>query len=118
MNQNQSQRWIIIYDSECQLCRGQIGKIKRNDIENIFEYLPNDEPEILSKYPQLKGKDLNASLYLISPEGILYDSADAVYQIMRRLDKYKKIAWLYRLPLIHWFAQKIYRWIARHRKSI
>jgi predicted DCC family thiol-disulfide oxidoreductase YuxK len=111
-----SGHWLIIYDARCSFCLRQIDKIKKHDTKNIFEYIPNDSPDIFKKFPQLKGKDLSASLWLIAPDGTLYSAADAVYQIMLRLEKYRSIAWLYRLPLLHWAAQLAYRWTASHRK--
>jgi predicted DCC family thiol-disulfide oxidoreductase YuxK len=109
-------RWIVIYDAKCAFCCAQIDKIKKHDQKNIFECIPNDAPGIFSKFPQLAGKDLNASLWLIAPDGKLYAAAEAIYQIMLGLDKYKWLAPLYRLPLLHTVAQWAYNWTASHRK--
>jgi predicted DCC family thiol-disulfide oxidoreductase YuxK len=111
-------RWVIIYDGRCAFCREQIDKIRRHDKQDTFEYVPNEAPEILSRFPQLVGKDLNAGLWLIAPDKTLYSAADAIYQIVRQLERYKSIAWLYRLPLIHWATQWSYRWIASYRHRL
>ena len=110
-------RWIIVYDANCAFCRSQIDKIKTHDTKNIFDYIPNDVPDILTKFPLLAGKDLNSKLWLIAPDGRLYSAADAIYQIMRQLKTYKWLAPLYRLPLLHSVAQQAYKWVAKHRKT-
>lgn len=108
--------WIIIYDDKCAFCRRQIDRIKNCDTQDLFEYLPNDTPDILKRFPQLEAKDLNASIWLIAPDGTLYAAAEAVYQIVLRLPKYNWLALFYRLPFFHSAARWTYRWIAKHRK--
>jgi predicted DCC family thiol-disulfide oxidoreductase YuxK len=108
--------WMVVYDDKCTFCRAQIDKIRKHDKCGVFEFLPNDAPDILSRFPQLADKDLKASLWLIAPDGTLYAGADAVYQIMVRLEKYKQLARLYRLPLMHTAARWAYKWIVSHRK--
>jgi predicted DCC family thiol-disulfide oxidoreductase YuxK len=109
-------RWMIVYDDNCAFCRAQIDKIHKHDQQRVFEFVSNDAPDLLIKFPQLEGKDLDASLWLVAPDGTLYAAAEAIYQIMLRLEKYKYLARLYRLPIVHTAAQWAYNWIASHRK--
>ena len=78
-----NEQWFIVYDAKCPFCRAQVADIKQHDKKHVFEFIPNDAALLFSKFPQLKGKDLNATIWLVAPDGKLYSGADAVYQIMR-----------------------------------
>ncbi len=110
--------WFIVYDAKCPFCRAQVADIKRHDRKRVFEFIPNDAALLFSKFPHLKGKDLNATIWLVDPDEKLHSGAEAVYQIMRQLTFYRHIAWLYRLPIIHGLAEKAYKWVSLHRYEL
>jgi predicted DCC family thiol-disulfide oxidoreductase YuxK len=119
MNQNSSgEYWIIVYDANCAFCRAQVADISEHDKKHVFDFISNDTPALLKRFPSLKGKDLNTEVFLISPEGRLYSGSDAAYQIMRRLEFYHHFAWLYHMPILHHFARKAYKWVSRHRYKL
>ena len=55
---------------------------------------------------------------LITPDDDVHVGADAAYQIARRLPCWRRIAWLYKVPGIHWLTRAVYAWIAANRQSL
>lgn len=112
------EQWFIVYDAKCRFCRAQVADIRQHDKKQVFEFISNDAALLFSKFPQLKGKDLNATIWLVGPDERVYSGAEAVYQIMRQLTLYRHIAWLYRLPILHRLAGKAYKWVSLHRYEL
>jgi predicted DCC family thiol-disulfide oxidoreductase YuxK len=113
-----NERWFIVYDAECPFCRAQVADIKEHDTNRAFEFIPNEAALLFYKFPQLKDKDLNSTVWVVAPDGKLYCGAEAVYQIMRQLKFYRHIAWLYRMPILHGLAEKTYKWVSLHRYKL
>jgi predicted DCC family thiol-disulfide oxidoreductase YuxK len=55
---------------------------------------------------------------LIHPDGSIDVGADAAYQIARRLPGWRRIAWLYRLPLLNPIARGAYALVAKYRYKL
>jgi predicted DCC family thiol-disulfide oxidoreductase YuxK len=104
---------VVIYDGNCEFCRAQVASIQRLDRKKEFEYVPFQVA--LERFPELG--DCNLGMRLIDSDGKVYIGADGVYQIVCRLPRWRRIAWLYRLPGLRWFLRMIYAWIVTHRRS-
>ena len=115
-------RPIVVYDGDCRFCRHQIDRIRRWDRSNQFEYLPKQTPGLEDQYPALASGDFNTGMRLIvpgeEPAVVLFVGADAVYQIARRLPRWRWVAWVYRVPVIHGLAVWAYAWIAARRQTL
>jgi predicted DCC family thiol-disulfide oxidoreductase YuxK len=108
----------VVYDGECAFCRSQVARIRRMAGEGAFEFVPSRSSELYARFPQLQGENLNSGMRLVEPDGRTHVGADAVYAIARRLRGWRWIAWLYRVPGLHWVARSIYGWIAANRHRL
>jgi len=111
-------RDAIIYDGQCPFCIRQIDRIRRRDIENVFDYLPWQTPGLASRYPRLADHDLSTGMRLITKDGDCFVGADAVYRIARRIPAWRRWSILYRVPVLHRLARWAYAWIAAHRRTL
>ena len=111
-------RSVVVYDGECSFCRRQIARIQRSDRANQFEYVARQAVGLEQRFPRLAEGDFNTGMRLIDPEGRIHVGADAVYEIARRLPAWRRLAWVYRLPIAHRLVRLVYKWIAAHRRSL
>lgn len=108
-------RCIVVYDGECPFCRKQMAWVRARDRQEHFEFVPSQAPELTQRFPILEGENLSSGLRLLQVDGSVHSSADAVYEIARRLPRWRWLAWLYRVPGLRALARSLYRWIAAHR---
>ena len=108
----------VIYDGECGFCVSQVERIRRLAGLERFEMLPRQSPDLLTRYPALKAIETAEGMRFISAEGTPYIGADAVYQIYRRIPRFRALASLYRVPGLKSFFRLAYLIIARNRLRI
>lgn len=106
---------VVVYDGECRFCTWSMNRIKRLDKQDQFHYLPRQAPGIEDRFPKLADSDFNTGMRLIVSDDEIYVGADAVYQIYRRLPPFHLIAWVYRVPILHWVFKGAYALVARYR---
>lgn len=111
-------RDVVIYDGTCGLCRREVQRIRRWDRNGRFDLLDLHAPDLLNRFPQLSGQDLNAGMRLMMADGRAFVGADAIAEILRQLPGKSWLAWLYRIPIIGRPARVLYAWVARHRKRL
>ncbi len=111
-------RPVVVYDGECPFCLKQIERIQRRDHWSRFEYAARQKPGLEERFPRLADEDFNSGMRLVTPEGVIQVGADAVYHIARRLPGWRRLAWIYRVPVLHGLARLAYRWVAAHRQSL
>jgi predicted DCC family thiol-disulfide oxidoreductase YuxK len=83
-----------------------------------FEYVPNNSPGLLDRFPWLIGKDVKAVIWLVTEDGQAYAGSEAIYQIAHRIPKLKPLAWFYKLPFSHRIADKVYRTVSKIRYKL
>lgn len=108
-------RPIVVYDGDCPFCRRQIDRFRRLDRAQSLDFTPKQTDGLFDRFPKLGEGDFNTGMRFIEVGGNIQVGADAVYQIFRRLPRYRTIAWLYRVPLLHTLCKWGYAWIARNR---
>ncbi len=106
---------IVVYDGDCRFCCRQVERIRRWDTRAQLEYVTRQQPELIERMPALADADFNTGMRLITLDGTIHVGADAVYQIARRLPRWRRIVWVYRVPVIHALARLVYAWIAANR---
>tara|TARA_Y100000588_G_scaffold341581_1_gene385724 strand:+ start:6549 stop:6857 length:309 start_codon:yes stop_codon:yes gene_type:complete len=92
--------------------------MKQRDRNDTFDYLPNQTEGLELEFPKLMEQDLNAGMRLINTDSTVSVGADAVYQITRRLDGWRHLAWLYRVPVLQWVFRATYAWVAKNRHRL
>ncbi|MGA1199626.1 MAG: thiol-disulfide oxidoreductase DCC family protein [Candidatus Latescibacterota bacterium] len=106
---------VVVYDGECRFCTWSMNRIQKLDKQDQFAYLPRQAPGIESRFPKLADSDFNTGMRLIVTDDEIYVGADAVYQIYRRLPPFHFVAWVYRVPILHWVFRGGYALIAKYR---
>lgn len=92
--------------------------VRSRDKQEQFKFVASQAPGLTERFPALKGEDLNTGLRLLQPDGTVNAASEAVYEIGRRLPRWRRIAWLYRVPGLHAVARKLYAWLAAHRHAL
>lgn len=108
----------LVYDGECPFCRKWVTRIGRRDRNGTLELVARQTEGLTERFPKLDEADFNTGMRLITPDNVIHVGADAAYQIARRLPFWRRIAWLYRVPGIHWLTRAGYAWIAARRQSL
>lgn len=106
---------VLVYDGECNFCRRSVERIRKRDAAGAIECVPRQADGLTDRYPQLLEGDFNTGMRLIEPDGTVHVGADAMYHVMRELPRWRRLAWLYNVPGIHWLSRKVYAWIAANR---
>ncbi|TWT44238.1 hypothetical protein RAS1_06480 [Phycisphaerae bacterium RAS1] len=111
----QAPRCVLVYDGACGFCRRQVAWIAARDRSQLFEFTPRQSPGLDERFPALREGDFDTGLRLILPDGRIRVGADGVYEIARRLPRWRRLAWLYHVPGLRAVARALYAWIARNR---
>ncbi len=108
----------IVFDGDCSFCRRWVARIVRRDRSGTFEFVARQTEGLTERFPKLVEGDFNTGMRLITPDDAIHVGADAAYQIIRRLRYWRRIAWLYHVPGIHWLTRTVYAWVAANRQSL
>lgn len=108
-------RPVVIYDGECSFCRKQIMRIGRRAPAETFEFVPLQNADLIDRFPQLYGEDLESALHVIETDGTIHAADAAVYRIARRVPGWSRWTWLYHVPGARPLFRFVYRWISSHR---
>ena len=108
----------VIFDGDCPFCRRQMAWIAARAAPADFDFVPRQTPGLTERFPILAQSDFNTGLRLVLPDRTIRVGADGVYEIARRLPRWRRLAWLYRVPVLHALAKLAYARIARRRRSL
>jgi predicted DCC family thiol-disulfide oxidoreductase YuxK len=113
-----SSRPTVIYDGDCAFCLQRIAEIKGWDKEQQLTFLPRQAQESEERFPQIAAIKLDDGILFIEDNGRVHVAADAMYQIYLHLPVWRRLAWLYQVPLIKQLCQVVYALIAANRKRL
>jgi predicted DCC family thiol-disulfide oxidoreductase YuxK len=107
-----TEKALLIYDGDCSFCKYWIGRWKARTGDKIV-YKPYQEmPE---GYFGIAKRDFQRGVQFISPEGVHYSNARAVFEVLA-IGGNSNWRWLYhRLPLANKIFELKYRFIANNR---
>jgi predicted DCC family thiol-disulfide oxidoreductase YuxK len=105
----------VLYDGSCNLCRASAARVRRFDIRQNIELLDLHDPSAAQRFPQIDREEAMKWMQAVDADGRIYSGADAWARIGLVLPFWRFLAWILLVPGIHWFAGKIYAWIARNR---
>ncbi|MGD2110713.1 MAG: DUF393 domain-containing protein [Phycisphaerae bacterium] len=109
---------VVVYDGECRFCRRWVARIARRDANGAFEFVPRHAEGLVDRFPRLGEAEFSTGVRLITPDGDIHVGADAAHQIVRRLPYVRRVAWLYRVPVLHSLTRAAYGWIAANRQRL
>lgn len=106
-------RWILIYDRDCEFCQRQVQFVERWDADRRIEAVPFGEAE-LERYGLSQAAAAEA-MHLVAPSGAVWRGAAAAREVLRLLPRLRLMVWLFRLPGAMFVAERVYRWVAKRR---
>ena len=108
----------LIYDGECGFCRRCVEWILRRDSGGHFAFLPLQDPQVAARWPEIEPARLSEAMHLILPGGRVLAGADAVQEILRRLPRWRRWAWIFSLPGGRGISARLYALVARNRHRL
>lgn len=109
-------RPVVIYDGDCPLCRNIVRGWRWLGGRRA-EFTPYQQ--MAEKPPGITTRDLSESVHLIEPDGEVYKGAQAVFRLLAHRPGLGWLPWLYRhAPGFAWVSERVYRWVARHRRRL
>ena len=108
-------RWTLIYDGECEFCRGQVELALRWDVNRRIDAVPFQTAD-LERYGVSRDAAENA-MHVVAPSGTVWSGVAAARELSRLLPRTRPLSWLFAVPGAMIVADRTYRTIAsrRHR---
>jgi predicted DCC family thiol-disulfide oxidoreductase YuxK len=106
--------YTVIYDGDCRMC-SRIVRMLHSWGGGVLETVAFQQADVGSRFPWISSADFQASLQLVGPGRKTWQGGAAIEQLLTILPRGRAISWIFRIPLIRYFADRIYRWIARNR---
>jgi predicted DCC family thiol-disulfide oxidoreductase YuxK len=108
--------WVVLYDSECGLCKWLLAGLLRCDRTARLRPLALQRPESDELLGDLTPAERTASWHLISPSGARRSGGAAIAPVLELLPRGRlAAAALARFPRL---TDGGYRWVAEHRSRI
>jgi predicted DCC family thiol-disulfide oxidoreductase YuxK len=105
----------VLYDGSCSICRGSANRVRRFDAKHRIELLDLHDASVPQRFPQVDHEIAMRWMQAVDSSRRIYSGVDAWAHIGLLLRGWNLVAWLLLIPGIHWFAAKIYNWVARNR---
>lgn len=90
---------ILLFDSECAVCRRIGGWVKRSSEKQLggasIQERPigNDPDELRKLNPSLDIWDAYAVVHVLMPDGSMKEGGDAIAEVLHHLPKFRWLAW-------------------------
>src|ERR1700739_4414204 len=105
-------RPLVLFDGQCGFCRSW-AEHWRATTRGKVDFAPAQEEA--SSFPQLTEKDWKRSMPLLTPEGAVYDGAEAVFRTLAYVPEHRWMLAAYRhLPGARSASEVAYRVVADH----
>jgi predicted DCC family thiol-disulfide oxidoreductase YuxK len=111
-------RAALIFDGACGFCRRAAEALRRRDPGGLIELVPLQDPAVAARWPELAPEALDRAMHLVLPGGRVLAGADALPEILRRLPRWRRTAWVFSLPGSLFLARRAYALIARNRHRL
>lgn len=108
--------YVLIYDGECRICLRSIRWIQERERAGRIRTLPYQDPEVAREYSWISRDELEGAMQLISPDGVRWEGAEAVEQVLGLIPYWRGLAPLFRVPGVRVVARWVYGWVARNRR--
>lgn len=110
------QRWLVLYDGDCGLCKWLLAGLLRFDRAQRLRPIALQRPEADALLADLEPAERMASMHLVSPDGTRTSAGAALPALLRLLSGGRlPAALLGRFPRL---SEAGYRWVAAHRIGI
>lgn len=104
---------LLVYDGDCAFCRIWIEYFRYLTVDRVV-YVSYQE--VSERYPELKPDQNKKSVQLFTPEGQIYEGAEAIFRLLKSAPGKAWLLWLYdNIPGFSFVSELFYRLVARHR---
>lgn len=107
---------LVLYDGECSLCRFQMRLLTWLDWFGVLALVPVSDPRAAAA--GLPREALEEQMHCVTTGGRVYRGARCLRFVGLRLPLLAPFALFLWVPGVIWVAEKVYGWIARHRRQI
>jgi acetyl esterase len=107
----------LIYDGDCSFCLRSLNRLKRQDRGGAILLVDSHQPDLLDRYPQLRGANFDDAMYAVDSHGRVTEGFDAFRAALRELPHTRWWLWTWWIPGVPVAGRIVYRYIARHRRS-
>lgn len=105
----------VLYDGQCELCRGSVARVQRLDRRHRIEFLDLHDSTVAARFPQVDHQQAMLAMQAITASGQVTFAADAWAAIFLTLPGWRWLGRLLQIPGIRRFARRFYGWVARNR---
>lgn len=106
---------LLVFDGDCKFCSLWIRRWRQLTGDAV-DYLPSQDPQIPTRFPEIPPEKFSQAVQLIEPDGRVISGAEAVF---RSLATNSRFAWLLRWyessPAFAGVAESSYKFVAHHR---
>ncbi len=120
MNFLETNRMILFYDGECNLCNGLTQLVKEIDSKKVIDYAPLQAPEVKDFLAQNGIDTNNITTVVCAVDGKIFTKSTAVIKIMQQISGLSALAELFLLipleirdSLYDVIASNRYQWFGR-----
>ena len=109
----------VIYDGLCTFCLRSLRVVRALDVRHVLQFHDaNERLQVLERFPQLAGVDLDAAMYAVDARGRVY----AGFYAFRRIAWSTPLTW-WLLPILYFpgvslVGAKAYELIAANRSRM
>ncbi len=105
---------LVIYDGRCRFCRTQAARLARVAGPTITTRAA--DPDLLTRFPGLTYERCMREIILVAPSGRIYGGAEAITRALYLgRPRLGALGLVYYVPPVGWLANRVYRFVARHR---
>jgi predicted DCC family thiol-disulfide oxidoreductase YuxK len=105
----------VLFDGACSLCRKSVARARRFDSRARIEFLDLHDVSVPQRFPQIDKEAAMRWMQAVDSDSRVHSGIDAWERIGSLLPGWSLIAWILRVPGVHWISAKTYAWIARNR---
>lgn len=110
---------VVIYDGECEFCRGQVRNLRRLDSGGSrLGFLSLHDPRVAERFPDLSHDQLMKEMVVVDQQGTRHGGADAVRYLTRRLPLLWPAAPILHVPGSAGLWRWLYQQVAKRRYRI
>ena len=85
---------VILYDNECNLCIRFMKAFERIPNTSEYSFIPIQNEEIFSTFPQLDREECFETLHLIDKDGKILKAGEATSFLIKKFPMVAKFKWL------------------------
>ena len=107
----------MLMDSQCPLCATEVRMLMAADSSKKLSFQDIHAADFDTKHPELDWQDCYDTLHVLTDTGDVIKGLDATCAVWNAVGKHRWLN-LLRLPVIGWFADRMYRLFANNRSLI